>query len=115
MGAEQYNVGSNSNEKLNTGYYHRAFKAHKPGTSDYEVVHKGFADRTLFTAQTTSPRIAPLSIKQCETAPNGTRVCTDHEARYSYAVPLELIWLTPLYSWNPYDLPFRDNKHKNDV
>lgn len=26
--------------------------------------------------------------------------------RVSYAVPLEILYLTPLHSWNPYDIPF---------
>ena len=30
--------------------------------------------------------------------------------RWSYAIPLELIYLTPLSSWNPYNLTFRTGR-----
>jgi len=34
----------------------------------------------------------------------------DHVHRVSYAVPLEIIYLTPLLKWNPYNIPFVKGK-----
>merc|ERR1711860_439408 len=35
--------------------------------------------------------------------------------RYSYAIPLEIIYLTPLMSWNPYNLEVHDWRHRTVV
>ena len=41
------------------------------------------------------------------------RNCTEYEQKVSYAIPLEVIYLTPLNSWNPYSLTFKtDNASK---
>jgi hypothetical protein len=34
------------------------------------------------------------------------QVCKTEGVKYSYAIPLEIIYLTPLFSWNPYNLAY---------
>jgi hypothetical protein len=34
------------------------------------------------------------------------QVCQDLEKRVSYAIPLEIIFMTPLQTWNPYDIQY---------
>ena len=35
---------------------------------------------------------------------NKARQCKDYSQKWSYAIPLEIIYLTPLNKWNPYNL-----------
>ncbi|KAJ8317227.1 hypothetical protein KUTeg_005131 [Tegillarca granosa] len=90
---------------LNTGYYHRWYKIAKNGK--VKTALRGFADPNLFVAQTTSPRVAPVSVTDCHyNETTHKKDCHNYTARYTYAVPLELIWLSPLYTWNPYNLQY---------
>lgn len=92
-------------QTLNTGYYHRWYKIVKDGKT--KTALRGFADPNLFVAQTTSPRVAPFSVTDCPVNYiSQKRECKTYTARYTYAVPLELIWLSPLYLWNPYELTY---------
>ncbi|CAL1549149.1 unnamed protein product, partial [Lymnaea stagnalis] len=54
----------------------------------------------LFVAETTQPLIAPVDITICATASS----CTTKSSRFTYAIPLEIVYLTPLQTWNPYNL-----------
>ncbi|XP_071101421.1 uncharacterized protein [Haliotis cracherodii] len=99
-----YDASKTDDTPLNTGYYHRWYKVGKSG-SPKEVAHRGFSDRNLWVAQTTQPRIAPMTVEQCTLDPvSQNKTCQSWTRRYTYAVPLEVIYLSPLYSWNPYDL-----------
>jgi len=71
------------------------------------MIHHSYMIR-LFP-QTTDPHIAALTIQQCHTVGHGHHQheeCTEHSGRYTYAIPLEIIYMTPLYQWNPYDLNY---------
>ena len=88
------------NKPLNLGYYHRAFvQTSKDGKRSHRD-QRTFSDR-VFVAHTTSGRIAP----QVYTNLNGQKV----ERRVTFAIPVEVIWLTPLHSWNPYNIPMKDS------
>jgi len=86
---------------LNTGYYHRYFKFDKAGAMGIKDVARGFNDANMWVAQTTQERIAPIGLKKCN---RRGKQCTLIKTRFSYAIPLEIIYLTPLLTWNPYDL-----------
>ena len=93
---------------LNTGYYHRWFKVQQAGAMGEKYTHRGFADRNLFVAETTQPRVASSSYQHCKFPKSPRkRTCLDIEKRVSYAVPLEIVWLTPLSSWNPFDIEYK--------
>ncbi|RUS88884.1 hypothetical protein EGW08_003323, partial [Elysia chlorotica] len=96
-------VRYNNHTLVNTGYYHRYFKTLDKGAMGTKAIHRGFSDANLFVAQTSQARIAPMSTRKCEKV-NRLDVCRHWTARYSYALPLEVIYLTPLLSWNPYNL-----------
>ncbi|XP_052268772.1 uncharacterized protein LOC127870155 [Dreissena polymorpha] len=98
-----YNSRVNALEKLNTAYYNRAYKMNLKDASGNTVNHRGFSDPNLFAAQTTSERVAPMSMEICQKI-RRTNVCQRRTARYTWAIPLELIYMTPLLSWNPYNL-----------
>ena len=93
---------------LNTGYYHRWYKVQEKGAMGEKYSHRGFADRNLFVAETTQPRVAPSSNKNCLFRRSRLkRTCSIIQKRVSYAIPLEIVWLTPLNSWNPYDIEYK--------
>ena len=97
-----------SNKPLNNAYYHRWYGLEKKSANGDMFAHRGFADRNLFVAQTTQPRVAPASYEFCVFPNNPSRrKCSIVEKRFSYAIPLEVIWLTPLNTWNPYGIDYK--------
>lgn len=83
------------NEPLNSAYYNRAYKLQVRDASNRQAAKRGFNDPTLFVAKTTRSNV----------------VAVDGMA-FSYALPLELILLSPLDKWNPYgvaDITGTDN------
>merc|ERR1711879_890487 len=92
------------NVVLNTGMYHRWFKLGQKGAMGLTVNHRGYRDENMWVAMTTQKNIMPLSIKHCVTGH-----CSWATRRVSYAIPLEIIYTTPLSNWNPYNLPEYSN------
>eukprot|EP01084_Bolivina_argentea_P289262 496666_1 len=99
---------NNNGEYINSGYYSRYY-----GLSDNDAMgstkhRRGWSDRYLFAAKTTQKKVSPISFDYeiTETNPN-TFVST--QSRWTYAIPLEIIYLTPLTKWNPYNVPYYDS------
>ncbi len=90
-------------EELNTAFYHRSYKVSKKGAMGLSARSRGFNDENLFMAMTTQPKIAGLELEVCKGG-RRNRVCNTTAQKWSYAVPLEIIYLTPLNSWNPYGI-----------
>ncbi|KAL3890663.1 hypothetical protein ACJMK2_002944 [Sinanodonta woodiana] len=105
--------------KLNTGYYHRWYKVLEHDAMGQTNIHRGFADENLFVAATTQAHIAPMKVRSCHKETDGHHhqhdVCNDYIHRYTYAIPLEIIYLTPLYKWNPFDLPYHGDSNSNEA
>nr|KAI8736933.1 CAunnamed protein product [Biomphalaria glabrata] len=101
FGQTIYNERYPNNTRLNTGYYHRRFKTGTAGAMGTSTVMRGFHDELLFMAETTQPLVAPVNFTICYSASN----CTTRTSRFSYAIPLEVVYMTPLLTWDPYDLP----------
>ena len=95
---------SDDDEPLNVAYYHRAYRVASAGAMGLKVRHRGFSDENLFVAQTTQPKVVSLQVESC---PKRGDACTSWTQRWSYAIPLEIIYLTPLSKWNPYNIPYR--------
>ncbi|XP_052257663.1 uncharacterized protein LOC127862540 [Dreissena polymorpha] len=98
-----YNTKVNALLELNTAHYNRAYRMKGKDASGNSVNHRGYSDLNLFAAQTTSEKIAPMSMEICKIVRKKTE-CTRKSARYTWAIPLELIYMTPLLSWNPYNI-----------
>lgn len=96
INAEHY---QRKGEILNSGFYHRLYQGNKAGAMGTVKRNRGFNDQTVFMAQTSHTKIPAVKVSDCV-----QDVCTDYEQRWSYAIPLEVIYLTPLYNWNPYNL-----------
>ncbi|XP_046381064.2 uncharacterized protein LOC124152237 [Haliotis rufescens] len=101
-----YDASKTDNTPLNTAYYHRWYKVGKSG-SKQQVLHRGFSDRNIWVAQTNQPRVAPMGVEHC-TVDHVTKnkTCKSWSRRYTYAVPLEVIYMNPVLSWNPLNLEF---------
>ncbi|XP_071146254.1 uncharacterized protein [Mytilus edulis] len=98
---------------LNTAYYHRRFKHDRKGAMGIRDVHRGFSDSNLFVAQTSNPKVAPMKIHYCaKNEHTHHKECKTEAVRYSYAIPLEIIYLTPLFSWNPHNLKYVDRRDR---
>ena len=86
-------------ETLNTCYYHRVYQSGQPGAMGLTKRSRGFNDQNVYMAQNSQEKIPGSSVTDCD---NG---CHDYFQRWSYAIPLEIIYMTPLYNWNPHQLP----------
>nr|KAG5705263.1 hypothetical protein BaRGS_010714 [Batillaria attramentaria] len=110
IGSTKLNL--NEDTPLNVGYYHRWFRVTEKGAMGDRNQHRGFADRNLFVAENTQPRISPMRIKLCK-FPNrrleSNRQCEIIEKRVTVAIPIEVVFLTPLQSWNPYNIHNKGN------
>ena len=91
---------------LNTAYYHRVYKVKAKDAMGLDGRRRGFNDQNIFMAETTHPEIAPVTATFCQGS-GEKRNCTEYSERWTYAIPLEIIYLTPLSSWNPYNLKYR--------
>ncbi|KAK7100199.1 uncharacterized protein [Littorina saxatilis] len=97
-----------TNKPLNTAFYHRWYKTEETGANGQETSRRGFADRNLFMAETTQDHVAPVTYEQClHPRKLQNRDCTTVVKRFSYAIPLEIIWLTPLNKWNPFNIKYK--------
>ena len=103
---EDIQNGTKVDVPLNAAYYHRWYKSVKKGAMGLRYRRRSFSDETLFMAMTTNPNVVPSKIKLCHKRGNW---CKKYEQRWSYAIPMEIIYLTPLHRWNPFDIPYRGN------
>ncbi|XP_013410914.1 uncharacterized protein LOC106174068 isoform X1 [Lingula anatina] len=101
---------------LNAGYYHRWFKVAKKGANGLTQMHRSYSDQNIFMAMTSQEKVAGLSIKDCKLRKKNNRVkdCGRVEQKWTYAIPLEIVYSTPLSSWNPYNLHFKGDA-KSDL
>jgi hypothetical protein len=80
-------------------------------------IHRGFSDDGMFVAETTNPNIAPTYHKKCvkhRQHGNTVQNCTYTGRRFTYAIPLEIVYLTPLLTWNPYNLHHIASRNQDD-
>ena len=98
---------------LNAGFYHRWFRTDKPDAMGNAERHRGFSDANIFMAMTSQWRV-PGRILQPDCGSDGD--CGDVQLqRWSYAIPLEIVYTTPLMSWNPYNITFRGYKTSSEA
>jgi len=104
---------------LNTGYYSRYFVAGSDamGRRNYK---RGYNDPNLFAAMTTHSEIANVStiksgshIRPGEVCMVDGKACPRIQQRWTYAMPVELIYLTPLFNWNPHNIEVQSRKNKD--
>ncbi|KAK3737641.1 hypothetical protein RRG08_009333 [Elysia crispata] len=112
-GNDLFVPGSSPKELQDTSRYARSTELGGEDAMGNKFVARGFNDPNLFCAETTQPRVAPITLDRCTTRrQKGKKVeeCEVVETRFSWAIPLEIVYLTPLSSWNPYDILYSDDK-----
>ena len=92
---------------LNVARYHRVYRVKAADAVGRETRRRGFGDANLFVSVTTQEHIPGLEFERCNVF---GKKCERWFQRVAYAVPLEVIYLTPLASWNPHNIP-----HKGDA
>ena len=86
-------------QPMNGANYHRSYKLSAKDAMGQDTSERGFSDR-LYVAMTDQDSITGPSYK----AKDGNVI----RAKVSYAIPMEIIYLTPLAKWNPYDLAYEE-------
>ena len=74
-------------------------------------LHRGYSDDFLFVARNTQDKVSGHSVKKCRIKKE-PKTCYTLKQKWSYAIPLEIIYLTPLYKWNPYGLKYHGDHWK---
>ena len=91
---------------MNTAYYHRKFMKKLGNADPRKTQEHGFSDPCLFMAMTTQDKVVGMEDIRCATA-KGKFTCDSAMKKWTYAIPLEIIYLTPLHNWNPYNLEYK--------
>ncbi|XP_064632047.1 uncharacterized protein LOC135490659 [Lineus longissimus] len=114
FGYQAVPIGARSNDPdgkpLNVAYYHRYFSEFKKGAMGGTARKRGYSDLEVFMAMTTQPRVASSKTTLCK-----RKNCKEYEQRWSYAIPLEIVYTTPLNSWNPFDIPYRGPSRQDKI
>lgn len=114
LGDEAYTLDPKKRGPLNAAFYHRKFKVLRRGAMGLQTRSRGYSDENLFMARTKHHKVAGVTLTECGWQKiNGRwkRVCRDDHQKWSYAIPLEIIWMTPLNAWNPYKIPYKGNEN----
>lgn len=109
FGLQAHTLDPKKTGKLNVAYYHRWYKVLEKDAMGQSIRHRGFADENLFMAMTTQPKVAGMKLTTCKGPAKKPR-CTSITQKFSYAIPLEIIYLTPLNRWNPFNLEYKGSE-----
>ena len=89
---------------LNTAFYHRKYFVRNKDASGHFLQRRGFSDQNLFMATTSHKKVIGMDFEKC-VKPNG--ICGKSTQRWTYAIPLEIVYLTPLSNWNPFNIEYK--------
>ncbi len=93
--------------QMNACRYHRAYRTARATADGNNHVPKTFNSDYAYKAMNTEEDVVPSVFKTCKS--NGQ--CTEYTQRWSDAIPLEIVYTTPLMYWNPYDIEYQ-GEHK---
>ena len=97
---------------LNAAFYTRYSMSMDRDAMGQNRRKAGFSDDNLFVALTTQERVVGRTASKCEKV-GKDKVCEEWKEwtqRASYALPLEIVYLTPLCAWNPYKIVNHNSK-----
>ena len=112
-----YQLNNTKNLKpLNAAYYHRWHKDAKADMMGSQRRSTGFNDPHIFMAMNNQSRVAGLKVRnKCSVDKEGERKCKNAALqKWSYALPLEIVYTTPLSRWNPYNINYYGDAHSPD-
>ena len=99
-------VHFNTDKTINACYYSRFYGlsgADAMGTTKHR---RGWSDRNLFAAKTSHKKVSPIEFEYEYIDSNGDIKYEKTISRWSYAIPLEIIYQTPLTKWNPWNIKY---------
>ncbi|KAI0207235.1 hypothetical protein LSAT2_008123 [Lamellibrachia satsuma] len=100
--AREYNGKKKGVKKLNSAYYHRIFGDTEVDAMGRYFKYRSFQDQNVFMAQTTNRKVPAIEIETDCVGTGPRRKCIKSKSRWTYAVPLEIVYITPLSRWNPH-------------
>lgn len=95
-------VEYNSQNTLNVAYYSRFYALEGADAMGRSQRKRGFNDNNFWAAMTTQDRVSGLPLTE-----DGNATVQ----RWTYAIPLEVIYLTPLVNWNPYNITYKGRSY----
>ena len=99
--------GTQTLQRLNAAKYSRYFALAGIDAMGRQKRRRGFNDPTMWAARTDADVVSDIKYENkddcasCVNNDNGKRV---FEAKWSYAIPLEIVYMNPLTHWNPYEI-----------
>ena len=98
-----------TDETLNSCYYHRWFRNANKDANGESINRRGFSDSSIYMAMTSQEKIADVKMEKClrKTKNQDCQEKSILRQKWTYAIPLEVVYLTPLYNWNPYNIEFK--------
>jgi hypothetical protein len=99
---------------MDASRYHRWFSLIEKDAMGDQKNHRGYSDQNLWVAKTDQDQVAGMAIDYC-TGKKDKKTCVEKASKWSYAIPLEIIYLTPLYKWNPYNIRYSDNTEEKET
>ena len=100
---------NNASEPLNTAFYSRYYSIGTNDAMGRSKHRRGFNDPYLFAAMTTQDKIQGVTSCTAEVVNGAGGECTEavtKSQKWTWAVPLEIIYTSPLANWNPYNLTY---------
>eukprot|EP00484_Ammonia_sp_Unknown_P013073 CAMPEP_0197078964 /NCGR_PEP_ID=MMETSP1384-20130603/213379_1 /TAXON_ID=29189 /ORGANISM="Ammonia sp." /LENGTH=1120 /DNA_ID=CAMNT_0042517833 /DNA_START=6 /DNA_END=3369 /DNA_ORIENTATION=- len=97
-----------TDKTLNACYYSRFYKLSGADAMGSTSHRRGWRDRNLFAAKTTQEIVSAVEFDFEVQYEDGSVEYTPTVSRWSYSVPLEIIYQTPLSNWNPHGIEFVD-------
>jgi len=97
--ATKFESTDDNPEDLNTAFYSRWFKYTGTDAMGRNQQQRGWNDLNMFAAMTSHQDVAGYTA--CDR--DDSEKCSYQ--RWTYAIPLEIVYMTPLGKWNPYNLP----------
>merc|ERR1719478_563852 len=92
--------GEEEAEVLNVAKYSRFYSNADKDAMGFQQRRRGYNDRYLWAARTTQEKVSAVEAKFGETAHDDKNKLSQAQ-RWSYALPLEIVYATPLTKWNP--------------
>lgn len=95
--------GEEEAEVLNVAKYSRFYKNADKDAMGFQERRRGFNDRYLWAARTTQEKVSAVEAAFGKDAHDDKNKLAQAQ-RWSYALPLEIVYTTPLTKWNPYNI-----------
>ena len=98
---------SSVGERLDASRYHRSYKLAEKDAMGVETTQRSFSDR-LYVAMNNQDDVVGLTLNYI--SGKGDALTEQRvSVKVSYALPLEVVFMTPLAEWNPYDISHKDD------